>query len=99
MERKVNLEFDKKFYAVMIRSCSVTDAIDTLLFDDVETAKVYCQTRWDIPVDCWVAYLVASDPKSTMKLNGEGVRYCGWRCEKDEHETIHIHLERRVIGF
>ena len=99
MERTVNVEFDKDFFAVMVRTCMATNAVDTMLFGDVEAAKLYCQCRWSIPVDKWDAYLVAQDPKSTMKLNGQGVRYCGWKHDRDETETIHIHLERKVVEF
>lgn len=103
MERKVDVKFDKEFHAVMIRSCFVTNAIDTMLFgdvmlfEDVEAAKLYCQCRWGIPVDKWEPYLVAQAPKSTMKVNGEGVRYCGWKHDRDETESLHIHLERKVV--
>lgn len=86
-------------YAVMVRSCQVTGAIGTMLFGDVEAAKLYCNVRWKVPVESWEAYLTESDPQSTMKLNGEGVRYCGWKYHLDETETLHIHLEQKVIEF
>jgi hypothetical protein len=98
-EGKVDVKFDRDFLAVMVRACMVTNAVDTMLFGDVEAAKAYCHVRWKIPPTDWDAYLVASDPQSTMKLNGEGVRYCGWKYDKDETETIHIHLERKVVEF
>ncbi len=97
--REVDVKLDNEFCAVLVRSCDVTSAIDTMLFGDVEAAKLFCRCRWDVPVDKWEAYMVASDPTSTMKLNGEGVRYCGWKYEMDEHETLHIHLERKVVEF
>ena len=96
-EGKVDVKFDREFFAVMVRACIVTNAVDTMLFGDVDAAKAYCHVRWKIPPTDWDAYLVASDPQSTMKLNGEGVRYCGWKHDKDETETIHIHLERKVV--
>lgn len=99
MSRKVYVKFADEFYAVMIRSCSVTGAIDTMLFKNVEFAKRYCQFRWRIPIDDWEPYLVAQDPNSTIKLNGEGVRYCGWKHDCDETESLHIHLERQVLDF
>lgn len=95
----MSVKFDKEFFAVMVRTCMVTTAVDTMLFGDVEEAKLYCQRRWNIPVDKWDAYLVAQDPESTMRLNGEGVRYCGWKHDRDETETIHIHLARKVEQF
>jgi hypothetical protein len=55
--------------------------------------------RWDLPEDEWEPYLVASDHGSALKLNGEGVRYCGWKQELDEGEEFHIHLERKVSEF
>jgi len=98
-EGRVDVKFDREFFAVMVRACIVTNAVDTMLFGDVDAAKAYCHVRWKIPPTDWDAYLVASDPQSTMKLNGEGVRYCGWKHDKDETETIHIHLERKVVEF
>ena len=95
----VNVKLDRDFYAVLIRSCRVTDAIDTMLFGDVDMAKAYCEKVWAIPLDKWGAYLVADDPSSTLKLNGRGVRYCGWKHDRDETETIYIHLERNVVEF
>lgn len=99
MERKVDVKFGDDFFAVLVRSCFVTNAIDTMLFGDVAAAKLYCQCRWSVPVDSWDAYLVASDPMSTLKLNGDGVRYCGWKHDRDETESLHIHLERKVTEF
>jgi hypothetical protein len=99
MERKVDVKFGGGFFAVMIRSCFVTNAVDTMLFGEVEDAKIYCQCRWSIPVDKWEPHLVTQDPGSPMKLNGESVRYCGWKYDRDETETIHIHLERKVVEF
>jgi len=99
MENKVDVKFDNRYYAVLVRSCMITNAVDTMLFGDVEAAKVYCEVRWKIPQSAWDSYLVAADPKSPIKLNGEGVQYCGWKHDRDETETIHIHLERMVIEF
>lgn len=103
---KIDIEFGEDYFAVLVRACLDTNAIDTMLFSDVEAAKLYCKVRWEIPLDKWNAYLVASDPMSTMKLNGQGVRYCGWNYEKDDTagihergETFHIHLERKVVSF
>lgn len=95
----VDVRLDADFYAIMVRSCSVTHAVDTMLFPDVEMAKAFCRIRFGVPDDKWDSYMVASDPKSTMKLNGEGVRYCGWKYDIDETETFHIHLERKVVEF
>lgn len=95
----LHVKFDREFYAVMVRLCEVTGAVDTMLFPDVEMAKAYCRVRWSIPEDDWNAYLVASDPKCTMKLNGDRVRYCGWKHRIDKWETLHIHLERTVVEF
>lgn len=99
MERPVEVVFSKDFFAVMVRACKVTHALDTMLFGDVEMAKLYCNRRWSIPLNDWEAYLVTSDPQSTLKLNGQGVRYCGWKHDKDETETIYIHVERVVSEF
>lgn len=99
MENKVEVKFDTEYYAVLVRSCFVTSATDTMLFGDVEAAKDYCRVRWGIFDTEWEPYLVASDPTSPMKLNGQGVRYCGWKHEREEDEVLHIHLERKVIEF
>lgn len=96
---ELDVKFDNEYFAVLVHSCEVTGAIDTMLFGDVEAARCYCNVRWDIPENEWDAYLVASDPKSTLKLNGQGVRYCGWKHEMDEGEAFHIHVERKVIEF
>ncbi len=97
--KEVSVKFDNEFFAVLVRSCRVTGAIDTMLFGDVEMAKGYCEVRWNILSEHWYAYMVAPDAKSSMTLNGEGVRHCGWKHEQDETEMIHIHTERKVVEF
>lgn len=98
-ENQVDVKLGRGRLAVVIRACEVTGAVDTILFEDVEAAQLYCRCRWNIPLDSWEPYLVAQDPASTMKLNGEGVQYCGWKHHRDETETIHIHLQRLVVEF
>lgn len=95
----MDVKFSGEYYAVLVHSCAVTGAVDTMLFGDVEQAKCFCHLRWDLPEDEWEAYLVAEDHSSTLKLNGQGVRYCGWKQELDEGEEFHIHLERKVSEF
>jgi len=99
MESEVNTKLDREFYAVLVRSCYVTNAIDTMLFASVDMAKAYCEARWKIPLTDWDAYMVASDKKSSMKLNGEPVSHCGWKHSMDETEELFIHLERKIVDF
>ena len=90
----MDVKFSGEFFAVLVHSCAVTGAVDAMLFGDVEMAKCFCNARWDLPEDEWEPYLVASDHSSTLKLNGEGVRYCGWKQELDEGDEFHIHLAK-----
>lgn len=95
----VDVKYDKDIFAVMVHSDECTGAIETMLFPDVEMAKSFCYVQFNIPENEWDSYLVASDPNSNLKLNGEPVRYCGWRHEMDEGEALHIHLEKMVVEF
>jgi hypothetical protein len=86
-------------FAVLVRSCRITHAIDTMLFGDKDMAMQYCLARWKIPIDAWEGHLVCPDKNSPIRLNGEPVCYCGWNYDLDETETLYIQLERKVVEF
>lgn len=96
-EIPVEIKCVGELVAVLVRTCNVADAVETTLFGDVDTAMRFCERRWEIIPKDWDPYLVASDPKSSMKLNGEGVRYCGWKYQLDETQSLHLHLKRKVV--
>jgi len=98
-EIDVRVKCGEEEFAVLVRSCVVTGAIDTMLFCDAGFAQSYCKARWLIPVNDWEAYLIQPQAGSALKYNEEPVRYCGWKCAKDETEWLHIHLEKPVVEF
>ena len=103
---QVNVKFgwDNAFYAVLVRSCTRTNSVTTMLFGDCELAMSYCVIAHAIAPEQWRPYLVCEDKTSPIKLNGVGVRYVGWKYdrdndEEDTFETFHLHLERKVVEF
>lgn len=99
MEGVIDLKYDGDFHAVLVRYCHVTNALETFLFGDVEAAMKYCEVRFKIPRSMWESYLVQPDSESSLKLNGQGVRFVGWRFDLDETQTLHIHANKKIVEF
>lgn len=96
----LDIKTDKeRTYAVLIRQCMVTNAVDTKLFSDPEMARTYCNVIWGMKDSDWESYLIEPDPTSAMKYNDDHVRFAGWKAYIDETEQLLIHLERLVIEF
>lgn len=99
MEGVVEPRYSEERYALLVRYCHVTNALETFLFGDVEAAMKYCEVRFKIPPAMWESYLVEYVNESSLKLNGQGVRFVGWRFDIDETQTLHIHANRKIIEF
>lgn len=98
--KPVNEEFDKsQSFAVYVRQCMVTYAIDTKLFGTVEFAMRYAEHVHGLKRSDFEAYLIESDAESKMKYNEDPVSYAGWKAYVDETERILIHVERPIVGF
>lgn len=95
----VKVKYGGDPFAVLVRFCEVSAAVDTLVFPGVDVAKKYCEVKWGIAFDKWEANLVTEDPSSSLKLNGMPVSYVGWQVDLDEYEKLSIHLERIVVEF
>jgi hypothetical protein len=95
----LDVKYDREWYAVLVRSCDISSAVSTMLFSDVESAQVYCRVVYEVAENTWDPYMVRRDPGSPLKLNSEGVAYCGWRYELEDGTVLHIHLEQRVVEF
>ncbi len=84
--------------AVLVRSCNVTGAIDTTVFETSDAAKIYCETQFCVPRESWYAYEIERCEKSPVKLNGEPVRFTGWKKELADSD-LDIQLRKMVVEF
>lgn len=95
----VKVKHGGDLFAVLIRFCEVSVAVETTVFLSVVAAKRYCEMKWGVAPDSWEGYLVTENPRSNLKLNGTPASYVGWQVDLDEHERLMIHLERMVVEF
>ena len=86
-------------FAVVVRVCEITHGVETWLLSGVEAAMDFCHARFRVPHSEWEVYLIRYDPRSKLKLNGEGVVYYGWQVRLDETERLLIHMDRMMVAL
>lgn len=98
--KPVTEELDKsQTFAVYVRQCLVTNAIETKLFGTVKFAMEYAEHVHGLKKGDFEPYLIESDPESKMKYNDDPVSYCGWQAYIDETGRIIINQHCRIVGF
>lgn len=104
IENDVEVKTNNETFAVMIRLLPHKDVVsheyvDTRLFGDVSSAKLYCRLRWRIQEEDWEDYLMTCTNGESMNPARSVFRCRGWRCDNGRFGMFYIHEERKVVEF